>query len=83
MRGAGPDEKMDHLPDYIAITDLVQRYRQGTDTHDFDLLRTCYGEDIEVDHSPTIGWSGCASRPTSGVSSPGNSMASSTATSTS
>ncbi|WP_294393791.1 nuclear transport factor 2 family protein [uncultured Sphingomonas sp.] len=83
VRGAGPDEKMDHLPDYIAITDLVQRYRQGTDTHDFDLLRTCYGEDIEVDHSPTIGWSGCASRPTSGVSSPGNSMASSTATSTS
>lgn len=33
----------------------VQRYGQATDTHDFDLLRTCYGDEIEVDHSPTIG----------------------------
>jgi hypothetical protein len=55
VRSAGPDEKMNYLLDYIAITDLVQRYGQGTDTHDFDLLRTCYGAEIEVDHSPTIG----------------------------
>lgn len=55
VRSARPEEKVDYLLDYIAITDLVQRYGQGTDTHDFDLLRTCYGEEIEVDHSPTIG----------------------------
>ncbi|MBP2299721.1 nuclear transport factor 2 family protein [Azospirillum picis] len=55
LRGAGLDEKVTYLLDHIAITDLVQRYGQGTDTHDFDLLRTCYGDEIEVDHSPTIG----------------------------
>jgi hypothetical protein len=55
IRGAGPEEKLDYLLDYIAITDVVQRYGQATDTHDFDLLRTCYGEYIEVDHTPTIG----------------------------
>lgn len=49
------EEKVNYLIDYIAITDLVQRYGQGTDTRDFDLLRTCYGDEIEVDHSPTIG----------------------------
>jgi SnoaL-like protein len=55
VRSARPEEKLDYLLDYIAITDLVQRYGQGTDTHDFDLLRTCYGKEIDVDHSPTIG----------------------------
>jgi hypothetical protein len=55
MRKGTVEEKVDYILDYIAITDLVQRYGQGTDTHDFKLLRTCYGEYIEVDHSPTIG----------------------------
>ncbi len=55
VRSAGLEEKVNYLLDYVAITDLVQRYGQGTDTHDFELLRTCYGEYIEVDHSPTIG----------------------------
>jgi hypothetical protein len=55
IRTSGAEEKLDYLLDYIAITDLVQRYGQGTDTRDFKLLRTCYGDYIEVDHSPTIG----------------------------
>jgi len=55
LRKATTDEKLDYILDYLAITDLVQRYGQGTDTHDFQLLRTCYGDYIDVDHSPTIG----------------------------
>lgn len=55
LRSARLEEKVDYLLDRIAITDLVQRYGQGTDTRDFGLLRTCYGDQIEVDHSPTIG----------------------------
>jgi hypothetical protein len=55
VRSADLQTKVDYLLDYTAITDLVQRYGQATDTHDFDLLRTCYGAEIEVDHSPTIG----------------------------
>lgn len=55
IRSAGTEEKLNYLLDYIAITDLVQRYGQGTDTHDFKLLRSCYGAYVEVDHSPTIG----------------------------
>lgn len=55
LRNAGLEEKLNYLLDYTAINDLVQRYGQGTDTHDFELLRTCYDAEIEVDHSPTIG----------------------------
>lgn len=55
MRDAGLDEKVTYLLDYIAVTDLVQRYGQATDAHDFVKLRTCYGDTIEVDHEPTIG----------------------------
>lgn len=55
MHATGLEEKVTYLLDYIAISDLVQRYGQSTDAHDFDLLRTCYGDQIEVDHSPTIG----------------------------
>ena len=55
IRGGSVEEKLHYLLDYTAITDLVQRYGQATDTHDFKLLRTCYDQDIEVDHTPTIG----------------------------
>ena len=55
IRRGGLEQKADYLLDHIAITDVVQRYGQATDTHDFELLRTCYGEEIDVDHGPTIG----------------------------
>ncbi|MGE7370362.1 nuclear transport factor 2 family protein [Neorhizobium sp. NPDC001467] len=55
LRDAPIEKKLDYLIDHMAICDLIQRYGQGTDTHDFQLLRTCYGDYIEVDHSPTIG----------------------------
>lgn len=55
IRGRALEEKVDYILDHIAIVDLVQRYGQATDTRDFDLLRTCYTDYIEVDHSPTIG----------------------------
>jgi hypothetical protein len=55
VRRGTVEEKMNYLLDHIAITDLVQRYGQSTDTRDFGLLRTCYGDFIDVDHSPTIG----------------------------
>ena len=55
VRSADITDKVDYILDYISITDLVQRYGQATDGHDFALLRTCYGEKIVVDHSPTIG----------------------------
>jgi hypothetical protein len=55
VRGGNLEDKVNYLLDYITITDLVQRYGQAIDMHDFDLLRSCYGHEIEVDHSPTIG----------------------------
>ncbi|MCJ7927917.1 MAG: nuclear transport factor 2 family protein [Pantoea vagans] len=55
LRNAEPDQKLNYLLDYIAIADLVQRYGHATDTHDFRLLRTCYGDRIDIDHTPTIG----------------------------
>lgn len=55
VRASGTEEKLDYLLDHIAVADVVQRYGEATDTHDFALLRTCYGETIDVDHSPTIG----------------------------
>jgi hypothetical protein len=55
IRNGTLEDKVNYLLDHTAIVDLVQRYGQATDTHDFKLLRTCYGDEIEVDHTPTIG----------------------------
>ncbi len=55
LRQAGTEEKLDYLLDHIQISDVLQRYGQAIDTRNFDLLRTCYVDEIEVDHSPTIG----------------------------
>ncbi|WP_110693544.1 nuclear transport factor 2 family protein [Salinicola halophyticus] len=55
LRSAGVEEKVNYLLDHVQITDVLQRYGQSVDTHDFKLLRTCYVDEIEVDHSPTIG----------------------------
>ena len=54
LRESGTEEKLNYLLDHIQITDVLQRYGQAVDTKDFDLLRTCYVDEIEVDHSPTI-----------------------------
>lgn len=55
LRTAGMEEKVNYFLDYLEITDVLQRYGQCVDMRDFDLLRTCYVDEIEVDHSPTIG----------------------------
>jgi hypothetical protein len=55
LRNAGTEEKLDYFLDYVQITDVLQRYGQCVDMRNFDLLRTCYIDEIEVDHSPTIG----------------------------
>ena len=55
LRGAGVEEKLNYVLDYLEITDVLQRYGQCVDMRDFVTLRTCYVDEIEVDHSPTIG----------------------------
>jgi ketosteroid isomerase-like protein len=55
LRNASTEDKLTYFLDYIEIIDVLQRYGQAVDTRDFKLLRTCYGDEIEVDHSPTIG----------------------------
>lgn len=55
LRSAGMEGKVNYVLDYIESADVLQRYGQCVDMHDFDLLRTCYTDEIEVDHGPTIG----------------------------
>jgi hypothetical protein len=55
LEEASLDEKVAYLLDHVQITDVLQRYGQCVDTHDFRRLRSCYVDEIEVDHSPTIG----------------------------
>ena len=55
LRAASLEEKVDYLLDRVQITDVLQRYGECVDTRDFARLRTCYVDEIEVDHSPTIG----------------------------
>ena len=55
LRRAGTEARLGYVLDHIEITDVLQRYGQCVDTRDFELLRTCYVDEIEVDHSPTIG----------------------------
>lgn len=55
LDNADLETKVNYLFDRAQIIDVIQRYGQGVDTHDFALLRTCYTDEIEVDHSPTIG----------------------------
>jgi len=52
---ASLEEKVSYLLDHVQINDVLQRYGQCVDMRDFTLLRTCYTDEIEVDHSPTIG----------------------------
>jgi ketosteroid isomerase-like protein len=55
LRKSGTQAKLDYLLDHIEIADVLQRYGQCVDMRDFEQLRTCYVDEIEVDHSPTIG----------------------------
>ncbi|WP_060711629.1 nuclear transport factor 2 family protein [Pseudonocardia sp. HH130629-09] len=52
---ASLEEKITYLLDRVQIADVVQRYGECTDMRDFARLRTCFVDEIEVDHSPTIG----------------------------
>ncbi|WP_110597594.1 nuclear transport factor 2 family protein [Salinicola lusitanus] len=55
LQKAGTEDRVSYIIDYLEITEVVQRYGRSVDMHDFELLRTCYGDEIDVDHSPTIG----------------------------
>ena len=55
LQNAAVDEKLDYLLDHVGIEDVLQRYGKSIDMREFDILRTCYVDEIEVDHSPTIG----------------------------
>lgn len=53
IRTAGVEAQVQFLLDYAEITDVVTRYGQSVDMHDFKLLRSCYDDQIEMDHKPT------------------------------
>ena len=55
LEKAGLEEKIKYLFDRVQIVDVLQRYGECVDMRDFKRLRTCYTDEIEVDHSPTIG----------------------------
>jgi len=53
VRDAQIEVKVSFLLDCAEITDVVTRYGQSVDMHDFALLRSCYTDEIEMDHKPT------------------------------
>nr|WP_314546036.1 nuclear transport factor 2 family protein [uncultured Massilia sp.] len=53
IRSAPLEAQVRFLLDYAEITDVVTRYGQCIDTHDFETLRSCYTDQIEMDHRPT------------------------------
>ncbi|MFF1696488.1 nuclear transport factor 2 family protein [Streptomyces sp. NPDC058257] len=55
LETASLEEKVTYLLDRAQIIDVTQRYGECVDMRDFKRLRSCYTDEIEVDHSPTIG----------------------------
>jgi ketosteroid isomerase-like protein len=53
IRNGTIEEQVRFLLDHAEITDVVTRYGQCVDMHDFVLLRSCYTDSIEMDHEPT------------------------------
>lgn len=53
IRQAPLEDQVRFLLDYAEITDVITRYGQCVDTHDFKGLRSCYTDYIEMDHQPT------------------------------
>jgi ketosteroid isomerase-like protein len=53
IRALPIEDQVRFLLDYAEITDVVTRYGQCIDTHDFETLRSCYTDSIEMDHRPT------------------------------
>lgn len=54
VRHADLQAKVQLLADREEIADVVRRYAQAIDTRDFDLLRTCYTDEIDMDFRPTV-----------------------------
>src|SRR5881628_1395637 len=48
------EAKVQLLLDRAEISDVVLRYAQAINSRDFDLLRTCYTEEIEMDFRATV-----------------------------
>jgi ketosteroid isomerase-like protein len=53
LRAASLEDKLQFLLDRAEIADVIVRYGQSVDMHDFAMLRTCYTDTIEMDHEPT------------------------------
>lgn len=48
------EAKVDLLLDREEISDVIKRYAQSIDTRNFELLRTCYTEKIDMDFRATV-----------------------------
>jgi len=47
------DEKLRTLTDRAAVSELMQRYAMSIDTKDWDALRSCFADEMEIDISET------------------------------
>ena len=53
-----PDDRIDALTDRLAIEDLLTRYATAVDQRDWDLYRSVFAADAEVDYTPAGGTAG-------------------------
>ena len=49
------ETRLRQLLDRADISDVQLRYATGTDTHDWDLFRSCFTDEVEVDFSEGFG----------------------------
>lgn len=49
------DARVQRLVDRAEINDVQLRYASGTDSHDWELFRSCFTEEVEVDFSDGFG----------------------------
>ncbi len=47
------DEKLQTLIDRAAVSELMQRYAMSIDSRDWDALRSCFADEMEIDISET------------------------------
>ena len=53
-----PDDRIDALADRLAIEDLLTRYATAVDRQDWDLYRSVFTADAEVDYTSAGGIAG-------------------------
>ncbi|WP_210031863.1 nuclear transport factor 2 family protein [Pseudonocardia parietis] len=52
---AGGDTRLRRLQDRASISDVQLRYAMGTDFRDWELFRSCFADELEVDFSDGFG----------------------------